>query len=226
MANENRSRSVSWLRCRRIHARACSAVGCAGRLPMRGMYGSSPNSTARWASSSANSRRTTQPWAGGVVGQDGSCAVMCRLSLWSASRAAPVADLASEARQSQRVSAPIRPTSPVNLGRRGLITLVQTFHCVFHLRVMSLARPLHRLVPDDRSNQDQGDRRCERTVPGARTGATGLCPTQDQRQRCARWWAGVCGRWMSADSRSWPPSTRRRPSTWGPARNCLTLSTL
>jgi len=26
--------------------------------------------------------------AGGVVGQDGSCAVMCRLSLWSASRAA------------------------------------------------------------------------------------------------------------------------------------------
>jgi hypothetical protein len=129
----------------------------------------------------------------------------------------PIADLGSEARQSQRISAPIRPTSPVNLGRRSLITLIQTFHCVFHLRVMSLARPLHRLVPDDRCNQDQGDRRCEGTVPGARTGATGLCPTQDQRQRCARWWAGVCGAWMSADSRSWPPSTRRRPSTWGPA---------
>jgi hypothetical protein len=180
-------------------------------------YGSSPNSTARWASSSANSRSTTQPWAGGVVGQDGSCAVMCRLSLWSASRAAPIADLASEARQPRRVSAPIRPAPPVNLGLRGLITLVQTFPCVFHLRVMSLARPLHRLVPDDRSDQDQGDQRCKRTVPGARTGATGHSPTPDQRQRCAWWWAGVCGRWMSADSRSWPPGTRRPPSTWGPA---------
>ena len=67
---------------------APAAVGWAGRLPMRGMYGSSPNSTARWASSSVNSRRTTEPWVGGVVGQDGSCAVMCRLSLWSASRTA------------------------------------------------------------------------------------------------------------------------------------------
>ena len=82
---------------------------------------------------------------------------------------------------------------------------------------MSPARHLHRLVPDDRSNQDQGDRRCKRTVPGARTGATGLCPTQDQRQRCVRWWAGVWGMRISADSRSWPPGTRRPPSTWGPA---------
>jgi hypothetical protein len=35
-----------------------------------------------------NSRRTTEPSVGGVVGQDGRCAVMCRLSLSSASRAA------------------------------------------------------------------------------------------------------------------------------------------
>lgn len=43
--------------------------------------------------------------------------------------APPNADLASEARQSQRVSAPIRPTSPVNLGRRGLITLRLSTAC-------------------------------------------------------------------------------------------------
>jgi hypothetical protein len=88
MANEYLCRSASWPRCRWIHSRACWAVGWAGRLPMRGMYGSSPNSTARCASSSRNARSTTEPWVGGVVGLDGSCAVMGRLSLWSASRAA------------------------------------------------------------------------------------------------------------------------------------------
>jgi hypothetical protein len=40
---------------------ACWAVGCAGRLPMRGRYGSSPNSTARCASWSVNARSTTEP---------------------------------------------------------------------------------------------------------------------------------------------------------------------
>jgi hypothetical protein len=50
----------------------------------------------------------------------------------------------------------IKSASPVNRGSRiGLITLVQTFHRVFHLRGMSPVRPLYRLVPDDRSNQER-----------------------------------------------------------------------
>jgi hypothetical protein len=31
---------------------------------------------------------------------------------------------------------------------------------------------------------------------------------RNEEERCARWWAGGCGMWTSADSRSWSPGTQ------------------
>src|SRR4029450_3048184 len=106
-----------------------SAVGCGGRLPMRGCTGRPQldSQVCVLVGELTQNDTTVGRWCGRPGRQ-----LRCHVSIVAVVSVPcrPIADLGSEARQSQRISAPIRPTSPVNLGRRSLITLIQTFHCV------------------------------------------------------------------------------------------------